>query len=488
VGGLTVSLWLKNDFKPGSKIPHEWLNTIANFWNGLAVSESDTTGIQRQSDGRNTTILAGSAAKINDSEGYDTEKNPDGRMTIETNVEDYSGEADSHLGEWQLRNVSLVKRGSSSIPFFVSETDLQGSVPDRIVGELYWGQIDAHRIVLAGSPSYKSLSVSDDYVSGKGQRNFGLYSFPSSATCTAPYSIHSDRGGITDKTLTWQVPVMLESDPRATTAGTVDMATAISGGTGGVGYATATFSKRTFTIDKGALNIGAAGGGSTIQLPITIDAEALGNNLGHDQLTWFNGGTPSWSGSCTDHDPRYLCLRGTGRESWASGNTTSQIAYDHHGKFGIDFGVGQLMREDGGGAAVDYKNSYLYTNAGTKMVDWALGIIYKPALAGGWVTDNNCGFSVGSGGNFEVYSGKTTLTCTTGTDALKLTTGATGSPTVQLHATAESSVPVTYLDNIRLMIGHSTSTWIGFEATAGQLLIKDNTGAELAKFTLGDPG
>ena len=146
------------------------------------------------------------------------------------------------------------------------------------------------------------------------------------------------------------------------------------------------------------------------------------------------------------------------------------------------------MREDGAAAAVDYKNTHLYTASGTKTADWSYGILYAPPAAGGWATYTNCGFSVGSGGNLSVLNGKTDLNYTAGTDALKLTTGATGSPTLQIHATAESSVPVVYLDNLRLMIGRSTANWIGFETSAGQLRIVDNTGAELAKFTTGDPG
>jgi hypothetical protein len=46
---------LKNDFKgqTGERIPHDWLNTIANFWNDLQVVGGSLT---RRSDGRFTTI------------------------------------------------------------------------------------------------------------------------------------------------------------------------------------------------------------------------------------------------------------------------------------------------------------------------------------------------------------------------------------------------------------------------------------------------
>jgi hypothetical protein len=49
---------LKNNFRgmPGERIPHQWLNTIANFWNQLTV---DGGGLSRCSDGRYTTITCG---------------------------------------------------------------------------------------------------------------------------------------------------------------------------------------------------------------------------------------------------------------------------------------------------------------------------------------------------------------------------------------------------------------------------------------------
>lgn len=51
--------FLKNDFRPGDKnIPHTWLNTIADFWNGLSVVGG---GLRKRSDGKFTTIYCGGA-------------------------------------------------------------------------------------------------------------------------------------------------------------------------------------------------------------------------------------------------------------------------------------------------------------------------------------------------------------------------------------------------------------------------------------------
>ena len=53
--------FLKNTFlgERKERIPHDWLNTIANFWNGLTVINGT---LQRSADGRRTTIVCGGAA------------------------------------------------------------------------------------------------------------------------------------------------------------------------------------------------------------------------------------------------------------------------------------------------------------------------------------------------------------------------------------------------------------------------------------------
>jgi hypothetical protein len=435
-----------------------------------------------------------------DTSGYSTTKDPDGRQTLEKNPEPRGNDTNSHKGEWQLRNVQNVLKGSSSVPFFVSESLLQGDPPNNVVGELYWAQADANRLDDGTAASYKSIDIANTYSDlSKGKWNLGIYGFEASGTCTVPYSTHAIVPGVhTDKALTWRVPVTLGGNAYpgyVGPPGTADLISTVAAASGATTHsAKLSLKKRVFTVAAGAGNLDATETSiSDVTLPVDLNYSAIASGIGftnhthnHRDLTWTSGAW-SYGALCSDHDARLLLKLGTSGDDWANGNLANSIAYNIAGKFGIDFANGRLMRESGAGASVDYKNTYLYAANGTQTADWSYGILYAPPAAGGWATYTNCGFSVGSGGNLSVLGGKTDLLYAAGTDALKLTTGATGSPTLQIHATAESSVPVVYLDNLRLMIGHSTSTWIGFEATAGQLRIVDNTGAELAKFTTGEP-
>ena len=58
-----MARFLKNTFlgERKERIPHDWLNTIANFWNGLTVINGT---LQRSADGRRTTIVCGGAAEV----------------------------------------------------------------------------------------------------------------------------------------------------------------------------------------------------------------------------------------------------------------------------------------------------------------------------------------------------------------------------------------------------------------------------------------
>jgi hypothetical protein len=425
-------------------------------------------------------------------------------MTIEKNPQPKGDDEDSHYNEWQLHNVHQVVIRSSSIPFFVSE-DKRGAENDKVEGELYWAQADSKRYDYGHSsppyePSYKSIDIANTYSDlTKGKWSLGIYGFAASGTCTVPYSTHAIVPGVhTDKELTWRVPVTLGGSAYPDYAGpygATDLISTVSAGSGSTTHsARLELKKRVFAVQNGCGNMEATETSiDGVTLPVALDYAAISANItypshnhSHNDLLSGSASLPSWSGTNTGHDARYLTQTGTGLGTWAT-NRTDSIGGYVAGKFGIDFVNGQLMREDGAAATVDYKNNYLYSASGTKTVDWSYGILYTPPGGSAWATYTNCGFIVAEGGNLSVLNGKTDLNYTAGTDALKLTTGATGSPTLQIHATAESSVPVVYLDNIRLMIGRSTASWIGFEATAGQLRIVDNTGAELAKFTTGEP-
>jgi len=50
---------LRNNHRPGSKVSHDLLNTLANFWNDLQVQTGPSTALQRQADGHNTIIQIG---------------------------------------------------------------------------------------------------------------------------------------------------------------------------------------------------------------------------------------------------------------------------------------------------------------------------------------------------------------------------------------------------------------------------------------------
>jgi hypothetical protein len=426
-------------------------------------------------------------------------------MTLEPNPETYPEGDDNHTGELQLHNVHQVREWSSSIPFFES-FDLRGEGENKVEGELYWAQADSKRYDYGHSsppyePSYKSIDIANTYSdTTKGKWNLGIYGVTASGACTVPYSTHAIVPGVhTDKELTWRVPVTLGGSAHPdyaggpTSAGLISTVAAASGST--THSARLSLKRRAFTVCNGTGDLDETETSiSDVTLPVALSYSDIASGIGytnhnhaHNDLLSGSASLPSWSGTNTGHDARYLTQINTGLGTWET-NRTYSIGGHPAGKFGIDFVNGQLMREDGAAAAVDYKNTHLYTASGTKTADWSYGILYAPPAAGGWATYTNCGFSVGSGGNLSVLNGKTDLNYTAGTDALKLTTGATGSPTLQIHATAESSVPVVYLDNLRLMIGRSTANWIGFETSAGQLRIVDNTGAELAKFTTGDPG
>jgi hypothetical protein len=89
---------LKNTFRGDHKerMPHDWLNTIANFWNGLSV-ENGT--LQKSPDGRHTTIICYGTS----SEGTTAVGTIAPLLTLGTNTE---GSSTADTGTWTRGDLS----------------------------------------------------------------------------------------------------------------------------------------------------------------------------------------------------------------------------------------------------------------------------------------------------------------------------------------------------------------------------------------------
>lgn len=383
-----MARWLKNDFKPGSKVPHDWLNTIANFWNGLTITESNIVGIKRQSDGRFTEILIGTG---NDTEGYNVSLNPDGRQTIEQNPEDYTGDAASHSKERQLRNVQHVRRGSYSVPFFVSEVTLQGAVPDKVVGDLYWAQPDAGRYDDDTALVYRSIDIENTYSdTSKGKWNLEVYGFSGSSQSMVPYSTDLTTVGGTGKEITWRYPVGIAGDPQNIAPGTsIAFVTGLTAGSppGSGSYAAIDFTATTGTVLKGAIDYN-AGTSGTAYVPVTFDFDDITPNIEHNYISGaVTLPEPAWTASNNGHDGRYLRI-GADWFGDTYNNTCAGIANDATGARAIDFASGYLIGDTfSEGATVDYGARKLYCYEGAAHVetaDWQDRKLSAATIASPW--------------------------------------------------------------------------------------------------------
>jgi hypothetical protein len=385
-----MARWLKNDFKPGSKVPHEWLNTVANFWNGLTVTESDAVGLKRQSDGRNTEILLGNTGG-NDTEGFSTDLEPDGRMTIEANPE--TSAPDDHNGERQLRNVNNVRHGSYSLPFFVAEEALQDN---KIVGELYWAQVDANNNLESGErTAHKSIEIMNyETDTTKGKWIAQVYGFATANVCSVPYV--TPTVGVAGTELIWRYPVAIAGAPISDETGTgIKFVTNITDAESpptGESYVAIHYTYRTGTVHKGAINYTAGGPEETETKYITVDVnfEQIITNIEslikHNSLDG-TGDTPPWTSTNTGHDGRYLRIGA----DWAGdphNNTCTGIANDTTGARAIDFASGYLIGDTyAEGATVDYGARKLYCYEGAAQVetaDWQARTLSAASTAAPW--------------------------------------------------------------------------------------------------------
>jgi hypothetical protein len=316
-----------------------------------------------------------------DTSGYDATKDPDGRRTLEKNLEDYSGDPNSHKNEWQLRNVNLTKKGSASIPFFLSEDPLQGTVPDKVVGELYWATLDANRVADNAEKVYRSLAAADTHTTiSKGKYSLSLYGFTACNVSSVPYAKEVTNPAGSGRELDWRYPVTWESAPQNTVPASDNFILNISEGSATGSYATLMLYTRSLTVDRGALNIGAASAQITAYVPITIDPEDIdptpSSEIIHNETDGQNlPGYATWTATNNGHDGRYLRIGAgwtvPGGESYS--NICNGIANAADGTRAVDFANGLIYGDDfSEGEKIDFGDQKLYAYNGSKKetLDW----------------------------------------------------------------------------------------------------------------------
>lgn len=407
---------------------------------------------------------------IPDTSGYNTAINPDGRQTLEKNAETVGSDTASHLNEWQLRNVNFVKEGSSSIPFFVSVTPLQGSVPDKVSGELYWAQVDSKRYNNGNPIVYKSIDIANDYSdTTKGKWNLGLYDFISSASCSAPYSIHS---GAT-KTLTWQVPVAIAGNPFASAPyGTVTYLSSATATWSGGSYASILVNTKTASVQAGTINFAASETpGTSIKAQVLLSSSDVNAAASHDSI--------QGTASSTLHDSRYLHrATGGGTDKWSSYNQCESIAYTNGGHGGINFATGVLydtsvrssinydsrtLIDQSANATVDWQNRTLKDQSTYTTVDWQ-----NRVLKGSWFigTPLTPGYAQGA-----------TVLVSYDTNPFTVLGGSVYPQIRAYHDGSPDFLPRTEIRGLRLYARDSATVYFDLEITDGVLTFRDHTGA-----------
>jgi hypothetical protein len=402
-----------------------------------------------------------------DTSGYSTTKNPDGRKTLEKNPQPKDGDTDSHKSEWQLRNVQHVLKGSSSVPFFVSESTMQGAVPDKIVGELYWAQPDASRYDDGTLPAYKSIEIVNTYSdTTKGKWSFGVYGFTGSAACSVPYSTHSLTPH-NDKELTWRVPVSIDGNPYPDNAtippyGTVTYVSGLVESPSYNSFATISAKTKTATVVNGTINFGttetqlAAIRAEVYLSPVDVNATAK-----HDSL--------SDTAASALHDYRFLHRAGRGYDKYnapSGANHCESIANNDTGKNAINFSTGVLLNASGQ-TSVAYGSTYALYNGATLTVDWknaelygrwSLGKVYGSADL--WGAEVRVGAYDYSG--FIVYN-------SAGYEILKTYMDT-------------DSLPRTSVRGLRICARDSNSIYFDLEVSDGVLIVRDHTGVNCGEF------
>jgi hypothetical protein len=530
--------YLKNNFqgKRGERIPSDLINTLANFWNDLTVLGGS---LRRRSDGRNTVIEINPA--VTDTDGFDLAKDPDGRQTIQHNPEDYADDPDSHSNELQLHNVHMVKDGSHSMPFFVSSQPLQGDVPDKVVGELYWATVDSDRKADNAELVYRSLDIEDTHSTGnKGRFAFSLYGFTGSDISHVPYAKLVTNPAGNGRELEWRWPVTCQvatsQQPCNATPVNNEVISSLPVGTATGSYTTVTPSIRNLTVDRASLAIGSEAGGTTCYLPVTVDWSELDPSIiPHALLDFTNESSQGGGGQNWDHDARYLRIDA----SWSGAqpgcdNTTTGIAHDTAGKAAIEFstaylydrgtapqksicyGDRELWKRDATGPCASWQLSAFFGdwavsggfkagwNAATSTIAYSShafyssgfdvlsetknggGLLCKSDPAAGFNYFNVNGTGSAAFARFGTDSGSDRVNIMDVVDGVNRTLALKAADGT-LQAVADGTNKYVYLNQVRLMVGNSLTNWIELSAVPGQLTIVDQDGAALARFTTGEP-
>jgi hypothetical protein len=399
-----------------------------------------------------------------DTSGYSATKNPDGRKTLEKNPQPKDNDDDSHKGEWQLRNVQHVLKSSSSVPFFVSESALQGAVPDKIVGELYWAQPDADRYDDGTQPSYKSIDIANTYSdTTKGKWSLGIYGFVASDTCSVPYSTHS----APDKALTWRVPVSINGNPfpdyvYPAEQGTVTYVSGLVDHGHHGSFATIYTKTRTGTVVNGTIDFGTTETeGSPVTASVYVSPTDINAAAKHDSL--------SDTSASALHDYRFLHSAGRGSDKYNSPggrNHCESIANNEYGKNAINFSSGVLLNENGQ-TCVSYGSAYALYNGATLSVNWKNAELY-----GRWSFGKVDGSEDLWGAEVRVgaydYSGFTVF-------------NSDGSEILKTYMDTDS-LPRTSVRGLRICARNSTSIYFDLEVSDGVLVVRDHTGVNCGEF------
>jgi hypothetical protein len=378
--------YLKNNFegRKGERIPHDLLNTLANFWNDLTVLGG---ALRRRSDGRHTTIEITPA--VTDTDSYDLAKDPDGRQTVQHNPEDYTDDTDSHSNELQLHNVHLVKDGSNSIPFFVAATPLQGHVPDKVVGELYWATPDADRKADNAELVFRSVDIADMHsTSSKGKYALSLYGFAGCGISSVPYAKEVTNPKGSGRELEWRYPVACSGNPKTSPdSEAIAFVVDVSAGAASGSYAALSITKRTGTVTNGSIDYAPAGSPAPLNVPLSLDYSGIAANIEHNYLKSTEGlGPPEWTEDNTGHDGRYLRI-GAGWSGGTYNNTTNGIAHDTSGTRAIDFANGLIYGDDfAQGETIDYgaRKLFAFSGSKTETLDWSTRTLTAASAASPW--------------------------------------------------------------------------------------------------------
>jgi hypothetical protein len=361
---------LKDNFKAGDKIPHDFLNTIARFWNELKVVPGSGAALLKRSDGHHTTISVsgGTVAETPDTAGFlsgtaEGAALDAGRKTIERNPE-----AHHHNEEWQLHDVDTVGTHRFAVPYFRAEAygtafDLVNGTAvavdpaeNRIIGTLEWAVIDGHSDTLGAAAVHTSLEV----VSGKLQ----IGSFNLAGTCSVPFVAANASPG--DKWLDWRYPVRLNGTPYAQgAAGAVDML-GFGASPGGTSYLQITLPRVTASVEGAALNL-VPGADETLSFAYAIVGPingTIGTATNHDDLGYAGTGTfaAAFGSTCADHDGRHFRR---GNVGWAQ-NYCDEIGCS-----------------DSSGVIIDVSDYHLGV-VGTTTLSWG-----TRQLLGTWTTTGN---------------------------------------------------------------------------------------------------